>query len=431
MKLIFLIILLSFSLAINLNSFLISNLRGNNKILLKHDDDDDDDDNWDWRKYIDLAEPIDQKINQCASSYVISTVDSINNIDAYKHGESKDISVQQYIDCYDSDTCDNGDISSVVKYYSGKKVCKSNNYPYKAEKKLCRESECDDIEIPKIDYYRMKQESAIYGAIFINPIPTKIYIDPLLNYTGGIYDNYNECNNVPNHYVLIIGFGEEKGKKYWILKNSFGKNWGENGYLRIARDKNMCGIGNESYLIYKQKWKDYVIAVIVIAIISVLISILCCVGCCCFCCFAGCKMNKRNNKDTVVKIQPHSQPQQIYVGIPQYQVYNPVSASRSSQDGIQLQNIQPEILQQQIQPQPIQQQQPIQSQPIQSQPIQQQPIQPIYQQIQVQPQYQYPQIIQGEAINNQIPYQYYYPYRQQSFSETEQLYPPTINEPTK
>lgn len=58
--------------------------------------------------------------------------------------------------------------------------------------------------------------------------------------------NDPDCGLKPkNHAVTVVGYGKEKGVKYWLVKNSWGVNWGEEGYIRMTRDgSNQCGIAS-------------------------------------------------------------------------------------------------------------------------------------------------------------------------------------------
>lgn len=65
------------------------------------------------------------------------------------------------------------------------------------------------------------------------------------NYGGGVYSGCSKTEI--NHAVLVVGYGTENGQDYWLVKNSWGTNWGRNGMIKIARGKNMCGIGKYCY----------------------------------------------------------------------------------------------------------------------------------------------------------------------------------------
>jgi len=66
-------------------------------------------------------------------------------------------------------------------------------------------------------------------------------------YTSGIVNSVS-CGTQIDHGVLIVGAGSENGTPYYIVKNSWGPGWGDQGYIRIVRNQNMCGIAsNPSY----------------------------------------------------------------------------------------------------------------------------------------------------------------------------------------
>lgn len=45
-----------------------------------------------------------------------------------------------------------------------------------------------------------------------------------------------------DHYALLVGYGSQDGEPYWLIKNSWSSNWGDNGYIRISRKNNTCGV---------------------------------------------------------------------------------------------------------------------------------------------------------------------------------------------
>ena len=88
------------------------------------------------------------------------------------------------------------------------------------------------------------------------PISCAISVtDELVSYTGGIFTDLTNASSL-NHDISVVGFGEEKGQKYWVIRNSWGTYWGESGYFRLARGVNNIGIesGACSWATPKDTW---------------------------------------------------------------------------------------------------------------------------------------------------------------------------------
>uniref|UniRef100_A0AAG5CUH0 Peptidase C1A papain C-terminal domain-containing protein n=1 Tax=Anopheles atroparvus TaxID=41427 RepID=A0AAG5CUH0_ANOAO len=88
-----------------------------------------------------------------------------------------------------------------------------------------------------------KNEDGLAYALWkVGPLPISLNAAPksFQLYSKGIYDDEAACDNSKvNHAMLLLGYT----KDYWILKNWWG-GWGEDGYMRLARGKNLCGISN-------------------------------------------------------------------------------------------------------------------------------------------------------------------------------------------
>jgi cathepsin X len=86
----------------------------------------------------------------------------------------------------------------------------------------------------------MMQEIYQHGPISCGIVATS---DLVHNYKGGIYTGVDDPDQEINHEVSIVGWGVERGQKYWIIRNSWGSAWGEHGFFRLARGIN-GGLGN-------------------------------------------------------------------------------------------------------------------------------------------------------------------------------------------
>ena len=68
--------------------------------------------------------------------------------------------------------------------------------------------------------------------------------DAWWHYAGGIIDSYDVCKPNLDHAVLLVGYGIEQGREYWVVKNTWGTDWGELGYVRIliSNGFGVCGV---------------------------------------------------------------------------------------------------------------------------------------------------------------------------------------------
>ena len=95
------------------------------------------------------------------------------------------------------------------------------------------------VKLPNNDYNAVMNVIAQVGPLAINVDDTTWYA-----YQSGIFDGCNQVNPDINHGVVLVGYGEENGQKYWLVRNSWSPTYGEKGYIRVARHDNeeeICG----------------------------------------------------------------------------------------------------------------------------------------------------------------------------------------------
>eukprot|EP00494_Astrolonche_serrata_P004439 UN04452 len=134
---------------------------------------------------------------------------------------------------------------------SEKGLCMASEYPLTNVESQCKSTYCSQ-RLGDLKSYRFSvpdDENDLLAAVAKGPVAAAINADAnaLQFYENGIVETRG-CGPNIDHAVLLTGYGERKGKKYWIIKNSWGPGWGEDGFVRICRgcDRNRlageCGI---------------------------------------------------------------------------------------------------------------------------------------------------------------------------------------------
>ena len=204
----------------------------------------------DWRKNNTVTDVKNQ--GRCGSCWAFSTTGSVEGIIAIKEGKLYNISEQQLVDCsITNNGCSGGTMDNAYQYIINNGLCSEKNYSYEGVDDVCRSDNCTSIV--NISSYKNlhPSEKVLKQVVAQQPVSVAIQADltSFKFYSGGIYNDPN-CGDELDHGVLVVGYGidDELNMEYWIVKNSWGKEWGENGYIRILRGSNkeygLCGISN-------------------------------------------------------------------------------------------------------------------------------------------------------------------------------------------
>lgn len=197
----------------------------------------------------------DQRVGglNCKANWAFAAIGSLEGQYFMKYNILMDFSAQNLLDCSvmtGNEGCIYGTPENALKYVIGHGIQDSSTYFYEGRESYCRHRKNHNIigKVDGIKYIRprnnekvLAQELAKHG-----PLVVSINASFLQSYDRGVLRV--DCNNVTDLSLTLVGYGTDSyGGDYWLLKNSWGTSWGENGYLRLARNKgNMCGIARNA-----------------------------------------------------------------------------------------------------------------------------------------------------------------------------------------
>ncbi len=205
----------------------------------------------DWRDEYKVSSVKNQ--GHCGGCWAFSSSGAVESIWAIQKNILYNLSQQELIDCstdLGNKGCRGGSMELGFQYIIQNGLCRNASYPYVASDQECIKDQCSSVvNISKYGNLNPNDEINLRKGVAQQPVSVAIQANKrsFQLYQSGIYNDY-DCGTELDHGVLVVGYGYdfESDMKYWIIKNSWGSNWGENGYIRIVRDiddqRGLCGV---------------------------------------------------------------------------------------------------------------------------------------------------------------------------------------------
>lgn len=206
---------------------------------------------FDWRDHKAVTPVKDQR--QCGSCWAFSVTGNVEGQYAIKHGQLLSLSEQELVDCDTMDEgCGGGEMENayrMIEKLGGLEL--ENDYPYDARNEQCHFAK-DKAKVQVVSAVNITSNETEMAQWLVKngPISIAINANAMQFYIGGVSHPFHFlCNPTDlDHGVLIVGYATKHDRlfhrelPYWIIKNSWGPKWGEQGYYRVYRGDGTCGL---------------------------------------------------------------------------------------------------------------------------------------------------------------------------------------------
>ncbi|XP_048415688.1 procathepsin L-like [Stegostoma tigrinum] len=206
----------------------------------------------DWRPKGYVTPVKDQ--GQCGSCWAFSTTGVLEGQVFNKTGKLISLSEQYLMDCsraVGNAGCNGGSVLAGFLFIKEKGITSEQSYPYTAKDGNCMFNQSCIVATCK-GVKRIPSGSEVDLAAAVATVgPISVGIDAehrsfMLYKSGIFYEPHCSTDNL-DHGILVVGYGVENQKPFWIVKNSWGASWGNRGYVHMAKDmNNNCGIASNA-----------------------------------------------------------------------------------------------------------------------------------------------------------------------------------------
>lgn len=210
----------------------------------------------DWRTKHAVTPVKDQ--GQCGSCWSFSTTGALEGIYAIKMGKLVSFSEQELVDCDNIKNggkdhgCNGGLMDNAFEWISKNGgLCSEEDYPYTSSNgQIGKCQTCSPVPHSKIQSWTdvPPNDKSFMTALSHQPVSVAIQADQkdFQLYSSGVLSG--NCGTTLDHGVLTIGYGTQDDMDYYLVKNSWGTSWGEEGYIKLGRGpqynngEGQCGI---------------------------------------------------------------------------------------------------------------------------------------------------------------------------------------------